>query len=165
VDAQELENVHLHPFASAIAEGVSAVMTSHAVYPALDPDFPATLSAKILTDLLRGRLGFGGLAITDDLEMGAIAGHWGIAEAAAMAFDAGADVLLICRDQGEVVAAMKHLKSALIRGRVSIRRLHESTARISDIKARFLGEAKTVSLQDVERYFAELRESDGVVRT
>lgn len=153
-DAGELEKVHLPPFAAAIQEGVSGVMSSHAVYPALDPDFPATLSKKILTDLLRERLGFGGLAITDDLEMGAIAGRWGVDEAATMAFEAGADILLICREQGNVLEAMRRLRTKLIRGEISLHRLHESVGRIAKTEKRFLLRRKPVSLAEVERYFA-----------
>lgn len=155
VDGDELEAVHLPPFASAIREGVAAVMTSHAVYPALDPQYPATLSRKVLTDLLRERLGFKGLTVTDDLEMGAIAGRWGVAEAAAMAFETGADILLICRDQGNVLEAMKRLRSGLIRGTVSLQRLHESVGRIARARSRFLRKAKPVSLAAVERYFSK----------
>jgi beta-N-acetylhexosaminidase len=153
-DVREMEQVHLPPFASAAEAGVSAIMTSHAVYPALDPDLPATLSRRILTDLLRDQLGFRGLAITDDLEMGAIAGRWGAAEAAALAFGAGADVLLICRDQRNVLEAMKGIRNALIKGDLPIGRLCESVGRIAKIRARFLDEDRMASSEDVERYFA-----------
>ena len=71
----------------------------YAIYPALDPDCPATLSHDILTELLRKSMDFQGLIITDDLEMGAIEKNMGVARGATAAFEAGADILLICQDQ------------------------------------------------------------------
>ncbi|MDI6791900.1 MAG: beta-N-acetylhexosaminidase [bacterium] len=74
---ERLEEIELYPFREAITAGVGLVMTSHAVFTALDPTRPATLSSKIITDLLRKKMGFKGVVITDDLEMGAIT-NWGL---------------------------------------------------------------------------------------
>jgi len=94
-DNVEMKEINIPPFESAITARVSGIMTSHAVYPALDPDFPATLSRSILKGLLRDSLNFSGLIITDDLDMGAISQKWGVAEGAAASFVAGAGILLI----------------------------------------------------------------------
>jgi beta-N-acetylhexosaminidase len=128
-------------------------MTSHAVYPALEPDLPATMSSIILQDLLRGRLGFEGLLVTDDLEMGAIAKKWGAAEGAAAAFEAGADVLLICHGQENVRAAMKQIRQKLLHNRIPMTRLHQSVSRIMRVKSRFLAHAKGVSMEAVGDHF------------
>ncbi|MCP4667418.1 MAG: beta-N-acetylhexosaminidase, partial [Deltaproteobacteria bacterium] len=82
VTAEELEEVNCPPFRAAIEQGVSGIMTSHALYPFLDPERPSTLSRKTLKGLLRDSLGFQGLIMTDDLEMGALAKKWGVAEGA-----------------------------------------------------------------------------------
>jgi len=150
---EEIQEINLPPFEATIAAGVTGVMTSHAIYPALDADRPATMSRVILADLLRGRLGFEGLVITDDLEMGAIAKRWGAAEGAAAAFGAGADVLLICHDQENVLAAMRRVRQKLLHNEIPMARLHESVKRIMDAKARFSKQAEGVSLEAVRGHF------------
>lgn len=152
-DTDELQKVNIRPFESAITARVSAVMTSHAIYPALDPGIPATLSERILTGLLRGSLNFNGLIMTDDLEMGAISKKWGVAEGAAASFEAGADILLICGDQEGVLEGIEILRGKLIRGEIPFRRFLESLERIKKTKSRFLKDMKRVSLGDVRDYF------------
>jgi beta-N-acetylhexosaminidase len=150
----ELENINLTPFRAAIEEGVSGIMTSHAIYPALESDRPATLSSIVLTKLLRERMGFEGLIMTDDLEMGAIAKHWGgVAEGAVASFEAGADILLICEDQENVLASVDLIRSRLLRGEISFERLEQSNERIRKARSRFLGEQEEVSLSRVKDYF------------
>ena len=153
VDLRELDTVNLPPFHEAIRAGVSAVMTSHAVYPALDPALPATLSRSILTDLLRERMGFAGLIVTDDLEMGAVKKTWGVAEAAGASFDAGADILLICEHQNLVVDAIGLMRKRVLGGDLGFHRLQQSVERVAEAKRRFLGRPPKVSLQKVTRHF------------
>jgi beta-N-acetylhexosaminidase len=153
VDMKEMETVHLRPFGSAIEKNVSAIMTSHAVYPALDPRLPATLSAVVLRDLLREKMAFEGLIISDDLEMGAIAKQWGVAEGAAASFEAGADILLVCKDQDHIQEALKLIRGGLLRGEIPLQRLHESNERIRKAKERFLHPMTTVALSKVKDYF------------
>ena len=149
----EIEKINLPPFRAAIKQGVSAVMTSHAIYPALDPLNPSTLSNKIVTGLLREKLGFEGLIITDDLEMGAIKKGWGVAKGAVAAFEAGSDLLLICEDQEEVMAGMRALRDSLLREEVPLERLHQSARRITGAKARFLGKGVEIPIAKVKEYF------------
>jgi beta-N-acetylhexosaminidase len=153
IDLEELERVNFPPFAAAVEEGVCGIMTSHAIYPALDPEKPATLSPLVLTKVLRERMGFRGLTITDDLEMGAIAEDWSVAEGALESFQAGADILLICKDQTHVREALDLLRQAVAKGALSAERLTQSLERISETKARFLGHRKEISLADVREYF------------
>jgi beta-N-acetylhexosaminidase len=153
IDVGEIEAVNLPPFVASIEAGVSAVMTSHAIYPALDQTNPATLSRDILTGLLKGRLGFGGMVITDDLEMGAIDRHWGVAEGAASSLAAGADVLLICSDQEKVLESMDLVKTMLLQGEIAMERLLDAARRVSDAKERFLKGSPPVSLDTVAAYF------------
>jgi beta-N-acetylhexosaminidase len=154
---EEMESVHLLPFASAIEAGVSAIMSSHALYPALDPGVPATLSKKIMGELLRNKMGFGGLIISDDLEMGAIEKQRPLPEGAADAFEAGIDLLLICRDQSLLRESIEHLRNKLLREEISYERLHESLKRIAGCKERFLYPRKKIVLKRVREYFEGLR--------
>jgi beta-N-acetylhexosaminidase len=125
----------LEPFQAAITAGVRAVMSAHIVVPSID-DVPATISAKIMTGLLRGELGFGGLAVSDGLEMRAIAGGVGIVEGAVRALAAGCDLLCIGGGlAGEDIA--DELRDAIVAavkaGRVSEARLAEAAARVDQL--------------------------------
>lgn len=126
---ERLRQVDLVPFQAAIAAGVAAIMTSHTIYTAFDSETPATLSRWILTDLLRRELGFEGVVITDDLEMGAIENSGLVATAACLSFQAGADLLLICHSHEKVRAAHGNLLAELTAGRIPLARLRESVRR------------------------------------
>ncbi len=152
-DAEEIDTINLPPFRSAIEGGVSSVMSSHAIYPALDPDLPATLSYKILTVLLREKLKFDGLVLSDDLEMGAIKKKWGVAEGALASFEAGSDVLLICEDQDEVLKSIRILREKLMNGDIAYERVLKSLERIRKAKSLYLKDWKEVSLKEVRSYF------------
>lgn len=150
---EELEQADIRPFKAAVDAGVAGIMSSHAVYSSLDPENPATLSGKILTGLLRERLGFDGLIITDDLEMGAISLGSGVIEGAVKAFEAGADILLICADQQKVLESLSHLREKLITGDISPDRFRMSLNRIARAKSLFLEKMEAVSLEAVKAYF------------
>ena len=134
-----LDAVELVPFRAAIAAGLAAVMTAHILFPALDPELPATLSPTILTGLLRQELGFDGLIITDDLEMRGVAEKWGAPEAAVLAVLAGADILLCCHEWETQKAIHAALLSAVQTGRLTEARLDQSLTRIAAAKAQWLG--------------------------
>ncbi|MEG4072258.1 glycoside hydrolase family 3 N-terminal domain-containing protein [Microcoleus sp. Pol14C2] len=122
-----LAQVELPSFVEAMAAGVDAVMSAHLLIPAWDADFPATLSRKILIGKLREELGFEGLIVTDALVMGAIANKYGANEAAVLAAEAGADVLLMPLDpEGAILAVCE----AVTQGRLSISQIKESVKRI-----------------------------------
>jgi beta-N-acetylhexosaminidase len=135
---ERLLDRELRPFQHAIENGLTAIMTAHVLYPALDERVPATLSPRILTDLLRDRLRFHGLIITDDLEMQAITDHHGIGEAAILAFQAGADLLLICQDRDRQAAAMEAVHNAVQGGTIPLARVEASLRRITQTQERFL---------------------------
>ncbi len=124
---ERLDRVELAPFRAAIAAGVSAVMTAHLQVPALDPDYPATLSFLVLTQLLRQEMGFDGLIVTDALVMQAITRHYGALEAPIMALEAGADVVLMPVDPPGTIEA---IYQAVQTGRLSQERLHAKLERI-----------------------------------
>src|SRR4029453_11564870 len=86
-----LEAVELVPFRAAIAAGVASIMTAHILVPALDEELPGTLSPAIVDGLLKKTLGYGGLVLSDDLEMKAISSRFGVPEATVKAMAAGCD--------------------------------------------------------------------------
>lgn len=104
---ERIKNEDLLPFRKAAENGLSAFMTSHVLYKGLDPGRPATLSPFIVSNLLRDFLGFQGLVISDDLEMGAIEEEQTVAEASVKALKAGIDLLLICHNHDKVRASYK----------------------------------------------------------
>jgi beta-N-acetylhexosaminidase len=99
----------LLPFRLAVGAGIPALMTAHVSYPALDRALPATLSRKILHDLLRERFRFRGAILSDALEMKAITDRYGIGEAAVLAVTAGCDVVLVCRGEDEQAGTIDRL--------------------------------------------------------
>ncbi|MFE4104965.1 MAG: glycoside hydrolase family 3 N-terminal domain-containing protein [Almyronema sp.] len=119
--------VELPPFEAAIAAGVDAVMTAHLKLPALDAQYPATLSPALLSGLLRRDLGFSGLVVTDALIMGGITQQYGPYEAAVLAIEAGADILLMPADAEGVIQA---LCEAVQTGRLSHSRIQASLERL-----------------------------------
>jgi len=129
----QLDEWELKPFRAAIDAGVDLVMTSHCVYSEID-DLPATLSAKILTDLLRTELGFKGILITDDMEMGAISRYHPGPAASLKSFEAGADQILICADEELQDQVIHDFKLGFESGSLSQERLEASVSRICKVK-------------------------------
>jgi len=127
----------LAPFRAAAEAGVAAIMTSHTIYRELDPDQPATLSPGILTNLLRNDLGYDGLVVTDDLEMGAIENEMTVAEASLKSLLAGADLLLICHEHAKVRATIELLEEARRDGRLEPERLEKAAGRINSVRDNF----------------------------
>lgn len=132
----ELEHLDLQPFRCAIAEQIEMIMTAHIVYPALDPELPATLSPPIINGLLRDTLGFPGVVVSDDLEMGAIARRATIENAAVAALKAGIDLLLICHNLEPAVAARDVCGDALRNKMLSPERLEQTEQRLRALKHR-----------------------------
>ena len=133
-DRDRLDRVELVPFRMAIDAGVDAVMTAHVAVPGvLGDDRPATMSSRLMTDLLRGEMGFGGLLFTDALRMGAITEGYGAGEAAVLALEAGSDVLLAPDGIGATIDAVT---AAVQSGRVTRERIDASVRRLLEAKAR-----------------------------
>ena len=135
-----LEQIELPPFRAAISAGVESVMTAHLMLPELDPQQPATLSKAVLTDLLRQQMGFNGLVVTDALVMEAISARHGPAEAAVLAFEAGADLILMPADAD---AAIDGLCAGFSSGRLPIERLEQGRQRRADALATIPDRAPT----------------------
>lgn len=136
-DAATLRARDLVPFARGIAAGVaSLIVSAHVVVEAFDAEHPATLSRAILTDLLRGELGFGGVVATDCLEMDAVARGVGTVQGAVDALAAGADLLLISHHLELAAQAADAIVAAVESGRLSFERLRDAHARVERLRRR-----------------------------
>ena len=137
--AASLSSYDLVPFAAAIDAGVDVVLVAHILYPALDEAQIATLSPAIITDLLRGQLGFDGIVLSDDFRMGGLTGQCGVGEAAVRFLLAGGD-LILCGPQHEAQREiMEALLAAASDGTLSQARIDESVARILKKKMQVSG--------------------------
>jgi beta-glucosidase-like glycosyl hydrolase len=132
-DRARLNRVELPPFREAVKDGVGMVMVAHLLVPALDPDKPVTFSKKTVTALLREGMEFGGLIVSDALDMGALAGAYSQEEIAVRAVEAGMDILLHPGDARATIAAVV---AAVERGRLTRQRITESVDRIMAAKTR-----------------------------
>jgi beta-N-acetylhexosaminidase len=137
-DWGDMHAVHLVPFLAAMEAGVECLMTSHPLYPNLDPApaTPATFSRLIVEHYLRGEIGYRGVIASDDLEMGAIAALCPIGDAAVRAAAAGHDLLLVCHTEAAQRAAHAALLDAYRMDELSVRSLEKSVARIDALAAR-----------------------------
>lgn len=133
---EQLVEEDLQPFVRAIEAEVAAIMTSHAVYSALDGSVPGTLSRRVIHDLLRERCGYDGLIITDDMEMGAIEKFMGFSDAVVEAFRAGSDLVLICHDHQKIRNALVALENILSEGGEGRVRVEDSLRRQAAILGR-----------------------------
>ena len=107
-----------------------AIMVSHAMYPQIDPDHPSSLSKAIITDWLRKDMGYNGVVVTDDMDMGALAKHYTFSDMAVQSILAGSDILLVCHEYEHMQEAYNGLMKAVKDGRISKERLDESVKRI-----------------------------------
>jgi beta-N-acetylhexosaminidase len=133
---EELEALELIPF-RALRDAAPSMMTAHIVYPRIAPDLPATLSRQVLTGLLRERLGYRGVVITDALMMKAVHEGWGHARGAVLALQAGADMPLAQGSRQEQRAALDAIATALADGTLDATELQAATARLDALAARF----------------------------
>ncbi len=129
----------LVPFQAAADAEVGGIMLSHIRYPRLDPTWPASLSPAIAHDLLRGQLGFEGLVLTDDLDMGAIAKHFDLATIVNQCLTAAVDILLICHASPKIAEAHQAILEKMDATEALWAQSEASVARIMAMKQRFLG--------------------------
>ena len=147
ISREELFDIDLKPYLSLLPSGlIDSVMVAHTAFPNTDLQetdvngklLPSSLSGSIVDTLLRGQLGFNGLVITDDLEMGAIVNEYGIGEAVVMAILAGIDMLAICAGIDSIYAAFEAMNRAVAERRIDIDRLDRSIERIAAVKQKTL---------------------------
>jgi beta-N-acetylhexosaminidase len=126
---ERLERIELLPFRAAAQAGIASIMSAHVVFTPLDATYPATLSAPVLRGLLRERLGYQGLVVSDDLEMKAIVEHFGIEEAMVRGLLAGVDVFLVCHSPERMHAAIDAVIRAVELGTLPLEVVEAASAR------------------------------------
>lgn len=150
----DLERIDLLPFRAAIDAGVDLVMTSHILFPEIDAENPATLSRSILTGLLREEMGFGGVVLSDSMNMGAIRRHYDPAEAAVKAVLAGVDMIMLAEEHYDHDAAryldkqvlmIRGMADAVRRGELPEGRVDDAVSRIVSLKKRLPAQAGELS--------------------
>jgi len=151
---EELERTDLPPFRAAIQADVACVMTSHTLYPALDPENPGTFSPTILRNLLRAQLGFNGVLITDDLEMGAVVERYSQADAPIAALQAGADLLLVCNDLEKMHLTAEVVLDGLNRGMLDPQDLALSLTRVAKLRKTYLDPPHLADVATVATHFS-----------
>lgn len=143
ISENEFVSIDLFPYRELLKTGdAKAVMVAHAAFPEVNLQetdkngklLPSSLSHSLITKLLRGELGFDGLVITDDLEMGAIVKNYGIGEACKMAVNAGVDMLAICADPDRIRKGYQAVLTAFESGEIDAERLDSSLSRIAELK-------------------------------
>lgn len=133
-DLKRIHEVELYPFKKAIASGVDAIMTAHVLFPSLEESVPATLSPKIVTDLLKKELGFKGLVVSDCMEMKAIKDHYGTVHAAVKSIKAGVDMLFVSHSLDLQLACVKAVEKAVLEGEILEERINEAVLKIIAMK-------------------------------
>ena len=134
---ERLEQVELKPFAAAARAGIPSLMTAHVIFEPLDPVHPATMSRAVLRGLLRERLGYDGLVVSDDLEMRAIADHFGVEETVERGLNAGVDHFLCCHTAEVAHRAIDSVIHAIERGIVSRETLAAANRRLQTFSQRY----------------------------
>jgi beta-N-acetylhexosaminidase len=142
-----LREVELPPFEAAIRAGVASIMTAHVIFDALDPKFPATMSRPALDGILRDRMRFGGVVVSDDLEMKAIADHFGLEEAMVRGINAGVDLFLVCHHAEIQERAIEILVKGVESGKIKRERLEEARGRVERLVERFVRPAESRNWQ------------------
>ena len=144
-----IERVELVPFRAAVAADVAGLMTAHILIPSLDEEQPATLSPRIIA-MAKQQLNFQGVVFTDDLEMKAISGKYGLGAASVSALAAGCDVVLLCgSDQAAQVEALEAIIHAVEDRTLPLKRIEDAFARQRRIKERFLAAPRPLPLSGV----------------
>ena len=140
----ELHAVELKPFIHACRSRIEALMTAHVVFPALDDKFPATLSSRIVAEVLRRELGYDGLVFSDDMKMKAITENFDAGEAAISSVRAGINVLLYCHDLSKAASIVELLCREARHDSQLRAKIEESAARIDKLKKRCLRQHRSL---------------------
>ena len=155
---KELEGLELIPFTKGIDEGVDGIMVGHILYPELDKDMPATLSKNIINDILRGKLSYKGVVISDDMTMGAIVKNYSIEDASAKFLKAGGDIVLVCHGYENQLNVIDRIKQEVQIGNISEVELDEKVYRIIKLKQKYNIEDNLIDEVNIDAINARTKE-------
>lgn len=145
-DKKALMHRAILPFKEAIAANVASIMTGHIMLPNLDPDYPATVSPTILTQILRNKLGFEGVIFSDDCNMRALTDKYELKELIELGIHAGIDIFLICEYPERTIQAIEIVQELLAAGKIKEKQVTDALNRIHGLKKRYIGEAQPPEL-------------------
>lgn len=148
-DLDRLRKLELLPFAEAFKQEADAVMVAHILLPKVDGQNPASMSKKIMTDLLRKEMGFQGVIMTDDMTMGAIEQNYDIGASAVKSVLAGANVIMVGHDYNKVVKVIEALRQAVQDKRIPMETIDQSVAKIQKLKMKYKLKDESVGAVDV----------------
>ena len=154
-----MEKRELYPFKVAIDNGVAAIMTTHILFPELEPEkIPATMSRRILTDLLRNEFGFKGLIVSDCMEMKAISTHYGTSNGVIKAFEAGVDMVFVSHTLDVQIEAYEKAYEAYENGDLSIEEMEASVNRILKSKEKLQANVtkQELSTEEYNKFIADI---------
>ncbi|HHU55201.1 MAG TPA: beta-N-acetylhexosaminidase [Acholeplasmataceae bacterium] len=157
-DKERLNTVELYPFKKAIASGVDAIMSAHIVFKAYEEEnIPATISRKVMTDLLREELGFEGLIVSDCMEMKAIDDHYTTAKGVALGIHAGLDMVFVSHTLEKQIGALKEIENLINLGKISMEEIDQKVERILKYKEKTYKTIKEYFFDNKEnlKYFEE----------
>ncbi len=146
---EELEKNELIPFKKVFRARLDMVMTTHILFPKLDPDYPATLSEKIINGLLRRDLRFRNLVITDDLDMKALRNHYERPVIATKALQAGCNILLYCNEPESHKIGLEAIEAALANKTLDPKIVADNHKRILDLKKEKITSPDPLSMDEV----------------
>lgn len=133
----QLEQLELIPFKAAIDSGIDMIMVAHILFPKIDEEYPATMSNVIINDILRDKLGFNGVVISDDMTMGAIINNYLIEEASIRFLTSGGDIVLVCHGYDNQKLVIDRIKMAIENDEISMDQLDEKVYRIIQLKDKY----------------------------
>jgi beta-N-acetylhexosaminidase len=149
-ELKELESLELVPFTKGIAKGVDGIMVGHILFPKIDSDKPATLSKAIINDILRERLSYNGVVISDDMTMGAIMKNYSIEDAAVEFLKAGGDIVLVCHGYEDQLKVIDKIKEKVENGNITEKELDEKVQRIIKLKQKYNIQDNLIDKADIE---------------
>ena len=134
---EELKELEFIPFQWAINNGADVIMVSHILLQSIDSENPATMSKKIISNILRNEMNFDGVVISDDMTMAAIMDNYDIGEASVKAINAGVDIILVCHGYDNEMKVLNSISEAVNSGEITEERLNESVYRILSLKNKY----------------------------
>ena len=161
---KRLSHEDMLPFTEAIKSGADSIMVGHLLVADLNSIYPASLSDRVITGLLRKQLGYKGLIITDDLSMRAITFMFGISHAAIKAISSGADMVMINKEHKKKIRIISNLNKIARRNKNANRRIDESVQRILDIKEKYNIQDKLIESYDIEKINEKIDEINNIAK-
>lgn len=158
-DLNRLESFELIPFKNAIENGADCIMVAHILLPKIDAENPATLSKTIITDILRDKLKYDGVVITDDMNMGAIEKNYDLAEAALKAVNAGNDIVLVAHKYENALYVLHTIQKAVLDGLISEERIDQSVYRILRLKRSYNLKDENIQAIDIDSMNRKIKET------